>query len=109
MPKFAVHVHGTGCWFGLEERHGRKVVRTEPRPMGFYTVRFVEAPSQEEAAARVVEMVEAEVQPMYRDDYPRTIEVEEVIEDPRRFDELGPGQGFTWYPEETSETDGPVN
>ena len=77
--------------------------------MGFYTVRFVEADSEEAAATRVVEMVRAEIKPMYRDNYPRTIEVEEVLEDPRRFDELGPGNGFTWYPEEITEIDGPLN
>ncbi len=46
------------------------MVRTEPRPRGFYTVRFVEATSEEEAAAQVVAMVQAEVKTMYRDDNP---------------------------------------
>ncbi len=85
------------------------MVRTEPRPRGFYRVRFVEATSEEEAAAQVVEMLQAEVKTMYRDDYPRTIEVEEVLEDPRRYDEFAPGKGFTWYHEEITETDGPLN
>jgi len=106
MPKFAVHLHGTGCWWGTEERSGRKVVRTEPRPRGFYTVQFVEATSEEEAAAQAVAMVQAEVKTMYRDDYPRTIEVEEVLEDPRRYDEFAPGVGFTWYHEEANKTEG---
>ena len=69
-------------------------------PMGFYTVRFVDAPSKEEAIARVIEMVHAAVQSMYRDGYPRKIEVEEVREDEDGFAKYAPGVGFSWYPEE---------
>ncbi len=102
MPRFAVHLNGTGCWLELEEDGKLQA----PRPMGFFTVRFVESSSEDEAVAKVMEMVQAEVMDLYRDGYPRTIEVEEVIENPRRFDEFAPGGGFTWYPEETSETRG---
>ncbi len=106
MPKFAVHLHGTGCWFGLEERRLGKWEQTVPRAHGFYTVRFVEAASEEEAAAIAVEMVQAEVKSMYLDGYPRSIEVEEVLEDPKRFAEFAPGVGFTWYWEEANKSEG---
>lgn len=106
MPKFAVHVHGTGCWFSIEDETSGELVQTAPRPMGFYTVRFVETRSVEEAIAQVVELIQAEVKSLYRDGYPRSIEVEEVIENPKRFDEFAPGGGFTWYPEEANETTG---
>jgi hypothetical protein len=68
--------------------------------MGFYTVRFIEAASEREAVARAIEMVHAEVESMYRDGYPRSLEVEEVCEDEKQFAIFAPGAGFTWYPEE---------
>lgn len=69
-------------------------------------VRFVETQSAEDAVAQVVDLIQAEVKSLYLDGYPRSIEVEEVIEDPKRFDEFAPGEGFTWYPEEGNETKG---
>jgi hypothetical protein len=91
MRKFAVHLHGTACWLGVEERSWGESEQTPPRPMGFYTVRFVEAASKDEAAAQAVEMVHAEVESMYRDGYSRSINVEEVCEDEKRLPHLRPG------------------
>jgi len=99
MPKFAVHVHGTGCWFAIEDQCEEELTLLAPRPMGFFTVRYVETLSAEEAIAKVIDMVQAEVKSMYRDGYPRSIELEEVFEDPKGFAAFAPGAGFTWYPE----------
>ena len=96
MPKFKVSLHGTGCWMTPGLRPG---VIQQPRPMGFYTTRFVEAASPEEAASRAVEMVAAEVAPHGRPGRPCRVTAERVGEDEAGFDLHAPGAGFSWYPE----------
>ena len=103
MLRFTVRLHGTGCWFATVDEHSGE---THPeRPMGFYTVRFVEAASPHEAVAKAIEAVRDRVTSMYRGDYPRTIEVESVAEDPDQFVERAPGTGFVWYSEDEEETE----
>jgi hypothetical protein len=102
MPKFAVTVHGTGCWLGSEERREGKWRRTAPRSMGFYTLRFVECGTHEEAADRAVAMVREDVKDFHRPDHSWSITVEEVREDAETFAKYAPALGFSWYPEDDS-------
>lgn len=103
MSKFAVHLHGTGCWFGTEEEVAGKWQETSPRPMGFYTMRFVDAETSDDAVAKAIELVRGEVEHTYREDYPHNIEVEEVQPDAEQLSKTVAGTGFVWYPEDAEE------
>jgi hypothetical protein len=97
MPKFAVLLHGRGC--RIEVDQGRWV-RRKPKiqTMGFYTTRFVDCSSAEEAVSKTTEMVREELRNSSID--PPEISVESVLEDEAGYDQFAPGGGFTWYKQE---------
>lgn len=105
MTKFAVTVHGTGCWLGEEKRWWGRWRRTVQRPMGFYTARFIEALSPEEAVEKAVAIVQEEVKDLHRPYHPWSVAADEVREDAEQFNKYAPGLGFSWYPENDSHQD----
>ena len=97
MSKYAVSLHGTGCRIEVTERRFGLLSRTVLRPAGFYTTRFVEAATREEAAAAAVGLVLDEVKELNRSGTPPAVTAEEVREDPEGYARHAPGSGFTWY------------
>lgn len=75
--------------------------------MGFYTTRFVEADSSEEAGRKAVETVTEEVSGYHRPDRPWSVTVEDVLEDEAGFETHAPGAGFSWYQDEETATVNP--
>lgn len=101
MAKFTVSLHGTGC--SIEVNEG-KWLRRKPavQPVGFYTTRFIEAASAEEAAQRATGKVQEELSHLNRSEDPPNISVESVVEDEAGYAKYAPGGGFTWYREDPS-------
>ena len=92
--RYAVILHGTG--FNLRARSG------DFRPLGFYTTRFVETDTVDEAVDQAMELVARELRPLLddQDPSPMTLDVDNVYEDPPDFAKRAPGRGFTWYDDE---------
>lgn len=102
MPKFAVSLHGTGCRVEVTKRRWGLLRQTTIRPAGFYTTRFVEAATSDEAAARAIAVVQEELKDLNHSDSPASITAEGVREDEEGFFRYAPGSGFTWYLEDDS-------
>jgi hypothetical protein len=93
MKKYKVLVEGVNFLIEMD---------SEIRKYGFFTTRFVEAWDQDEAEARVIEMLRVELKTLVQNaksDSPM-IFVEEM-EELETFGEFRvPGTGFAWYPDE---------
>ena len=92
MKKYKVTVEGINFLIGVD---------TEIRKYGFITTRFVEAWDEDEAEAKVIDMLRVELKALVQNeksDSPMMF-VEET-EELKTFGEfLVPGAGFTWYPD----------
>jgi hypothetical protein len=97
MPKYTVSLHGTGCRIEVTERRFGLIRHTVLRPAGFYTTRFVEAATPEEAEAAAVTTVLDEVKGIDRSGSTPTVIAEEVREDAEGYARHAPGSGFSWY------------
>jgi hypothetical protein len=100
MPKYSVLLHGKGGVMNISERRWLLFNKITERRTGFYTTRFVEAISLDEAAKKAILMVRDEIQKLYYPKLPWTIVAEEIIEVDAELDENLSGAGFTFYPEE---------
>jgi len=94
---FGVRLEGTDCWLPIRQRGG---FRLRPRVVeqlhGFYTTRFVQATSPEEAARMAEALVADELRAIVANgERPFGIAVEEVWEHSDAAQ--GTGSGFTWY------------
>jgi len=92
MPHYRVLLHGQNFWFQVEG---------SPQRMGFYTNRFVEEATPEDAEHAAVDLLHAEgkLNPLNeRGDPPRVL-VDE-IEKVDRSDVPAVVQGFTFFPDE---------
>lgn len=107
MPKYKVSLRGTGCWLHTGRSFRGLGRRQPPRRVGFYTTRFIEADSPEEAGRRAVESVTQEVSAYHLPDRPWSVTVEDVHEDEAGFEMHAPGAGFSWYPVDEPATDNP--
>jgi hypothetical protein len=100
MPKFSVLLHGTGC--RIEMGEGSRQNKPTIQALGFFTTRFVEAASAEEAARRAAEKVQEELSDLNQSVVPPKVSVETVVEDEAGYSKYAPGGGFTWYREDAS-------
>jgi hypothetical protein len=75
-------------------------VRPTIQTLGFYTTRFVESGSAEQAIEDAIRMVRDELSRIVINptDVLGSISVDAVWEDELAFDEHAPGAGFSWYP-----------
>jgi len=98
--RYRVMLEGEGCSIrvGGDESDGTD---GEVTSLGFVTTRFVEARSNEQAAAKASELVREELQALLVDQQADDIavEVSEIEEDPGDYEERAPGSGFTFYRE----------
>jgi len=98
MPKYRVLLNGRNFWMNLENTFGR---------FGFYTWRYVEAQTSEEAERLAVDLVRGEETlrsaVLNASSDPPTIYVEE-IDELESFDGITPpGAGRTWYREDDTQ------
>ncbi len=93
MQKFAVRLNGEGFRAEIAGHSDKRRPAT-----GFFTTRFVEAVSEDDAVSRAIRLVEEELatRPECRRLPGSTITPVEVREDPADFDQYAPGRGFTW-------------
>ena len=93
MKKYKVLVEGVNFLIAVDR---------EIRKYGFFTTRFVEAWNKNEAEARVIDMLRAELKTVVQNEKSDSpiIFVEEIQE----LETFGkfqvPGAGFAWYPDE---------
>jgi hypothetical protein len=92
MKKYRVFMEGRNIALNLDG---------ETKCHGFFTARFLEAGSNEEAEAYALQMVNKELEGfmLNRKEDPPVIIVEEVSQLESFDDHLVPGKGFTWYEE----------
>jgi hypothetical protein len=99
MPRFRVMLKGTPVFLVGGDSGTAK-------PHGFYTTRWVEAASAEEARAAAIQLVHEELAESGRENPPdRPIQVTaEEITEVSWFEMVrrGPGRGFTFYPDAPS-------
>lgn len=93
-------LHGTGC--RIEIGQGSRQNKPTIQALGFFTTRFVEAASAEEAARRTTGIVQEELRKLNQSARPPKILVESVVEDEAGYAKYAPGGGFTWYREDAS-------
>jgi hypothetical protein len=95
---YRVTLEGRGCIVRTESAaHTKQVER-----LGFFTTRFVVAPTGEAATAIALTMVKEELRAVVVNppNQPYELEVEEVYEDAAGEKLFGAGKGFTWFPDE---------
>lgn len=69
--------------------------------MGFYTTRFVEAVSQEEAGEKAILIVRKELESFCSEPVDQSWNISvDMISDILHASEQEPGSGFVWYPED---------
>ena len=94
--KYGVLLKGYGCRIrgSSLDRHDADVLY-----MGFFTTRFVQASSRDDAVNEAKRLVAQELMSLLVDQNIESIplEVEEVFEDPEDFDERAPGSGYTFF------------
>src|SRR5439155_21661004 len=98
MPKYRILLNGRNFWMNLENTFGR---------FGFYTWRYVESPTPEEAERLAVDVVRGEETlrsaVLNASSETTTIYVEE-IDELESFDGITPaGAGRTWYREDDTQ------
>ena len=83
----------------VQERFLGLFRRPKIKCMGFFTTRFVEAASPQEAAQKATDMVHQEMKTFLSNgpQDPWTLSVVEVWEDAQQFDSYAPGSGCTWF------------
>lgn len=97
MPKFRVLIHGENCLIQSGKRKFLFFKQTVLAEAGFYTTRFVEAGSADEAIEKAFEIVKIEMEAKSCATERSTLKVEEIQEDEEAFDLHAPGGGFTFY------------
>ncbi len=97
MAKFKVSVHGKNYRIG--EIRKRYFFRKEYvwRSVGFYTTRFIEAETANEAIEIVFALLRTELYNDGRQTDNSELELQEIQEDENGFDEYAPGGGYTFY------------
>ncbi len=99
MPKFAIRLHGSKCLLKVQEKYFGIFPRSKIKCMGFFTTRFIEEFTSQEAERKAIEMVRQEMDTLLLNgpQDPWALSVEEIWEDPNLFDQHGPAAGCTWY------------
>jgi hypothetical protein len=99
MPKFRVLIHGENYRIRRRRRKFLFFKQTVSTAAGFYTTRFVEAESADEAFEKVLKIVKIETETDGRATERSTLKAAEIEEDEEAFDLYAPGGGFTFYVE----------
>ncbi|HEX8735538.1 MAG TPA: hypothetical protein VF721_09460 [Pyrinomonadaceae bacterium] len=73
------------------------------KQVGFYTTRFIESETANEAIERVFKIIDAELREAGRVTADSTMELSEIQEDEKGYDLYAPGGGFTFYNEDEEE------
>jgi hypothetical protein len=98
MNKFKVSVHGKHFQINIISN---RLFRTKysSRMVGFYTTRFVEAETANEAIEIVFALVMSDLEKDGRVTPESSLELEEIREDEEGFDVYAAGEGYTFYGE----------
>ncbi len=99
MAKYAIRLEGGVCLVKVQERFLGVFHKRQIKAKGFFTTRFVEATSPDEAASKAIEAVRDEMNAFLSNDSQDlwTLSVVEVWEDAQLFDAHAPGSGCTWF------------
>lgn len=98
MPKFRLKIHGAGYRVLTGEKAFFIFTRKVWKRGGFYTTRFVEAESEDDAISTIFQVLNeefAENSISITDE--SGLELERIILDEKGYDLYAPGGGFTFY------------
>lgn len=98
MPKFAILIHGSN--YEMENREPYFYFWKKSLGMqrvGFYTTRFIDAPTANEAIELALRMVKKETETLGIVTAESAIEIDSIQEDDAAFDQNAPGKGFAFY------------
>ena len=99
MPKFLIRLHGENYKIKIEKRDFLFRKRSEWKDVGFYTTRFVESETANEAIEKALEMVRKELEEIAVSNQNSNLTFDEIEEDEEAFDLYAPEAGFTFYVE----------
>lgn len=93
MKKYRILVEGANFLITVDD---------ETSKHGFFTTRFVEARTEEEAEHETIEMLRVELADVVQNDQADSpvMFIDEIVELDSFGDFLVPGGGFTWFPDE---------
>lgn len=100
MPKFTVRVHGQHYKGQFEKRDWLFRRRPVMKWAGFYTTRFIETDSADQAVEQILEIIGAEVGSHFEITETSQFELLSIEEDDEAFDLYAPGAGYTFYTED---------
>jgi len=99
MPKFSVKLHGEHYQIKVEKRDFFFRKRSEQKNVGFYTTRFIESESANEAIEITLKLVEREIEEVANSTLRSSLTINEIQEDEEAFNSYAPGGGFSFYVE----------
>lgn len=97
MPKFLIRLHGEHYKIQTEKRNFLFRKRLEWKDVGFYTTRFVESRTADEAIEKAIKIVEAELTERGQSDKNSRVTLDEIQVNEEAFDANAPGSGFVFY------------
>lgn len=100
MAKFLVTLQGEHYKIKVEKKDFFFRKRSKWKNVGFYTTRFVECETANEAIEKIFEIVKTELQAIA---YPTKISkltLDRIKEDEEAYNLYAPGNGFTFYVED---------
>jgi len=112
VPQYKVLLAGKNCHLRVAERRWGIFRRFVVQPHGFFTTRWVETDSPDQARDAATELLVEEFDRGQREgwfanppDQPWYSAVREIWEDPEGFAQHAPGRGYTWYLEGDDDED----
>ncbi len=103
MTKFRVDVHGKNYSLDVMRKRFFFLRTFEKRAVGFYTTRFIEAETANDAIETVFSLLRSELCNAGRQTEHSNLELKAIQEDEVGFDRNAPGGGFTFYDQSSSE------
>lgn len=100
MPKFKVLLHGQNYEMRVQEKSFLFRNQSVWKIVGFYTTRFIESNSMNEAAEEIIKTIRAELNKTCRANVNSTLEISKIQEDEDAYNLYAPGKGFTFYSED---------
>ena len=97
MTKFRVPVHGRNYQILRMRKNGFLGREYSSVSVGFYTTRFIEAESANDALELVFALLKAELEADTRITKESIMELDEICEDESGYDNYAPGAGYTFY------------
>lgn len=100
MPKFLIRLHGENYRIKIEKRDFLFRKRSEWKDVGFYTTRFVESETANEAIEKALELVRKELEEVAVSNQNSNLTFDKIEENEEAFDLYAPGSGFGFYVKE---------